>query len=146
MHTQFDASPFLSINWTHNSRSDFEYNPDNFAQQISKIHAAAASVCLTWGEISAHHSGSLSAQGGRGGGGSATSSLGGRPKGRSEHDSNTHFGLSSSTSGSNREYLKAIPLKMRSASYRWEARTNCGAAAMLSLVISSFTGLAVARF
>ena len=133
MHTQFDASPFLSINWTHNSRSDFEYNPDNFAQQISKIHAAAASVCLTWGEISAHHSGSLSAQGGRGGGGSATSSLGGRPKGRSEHDSNTHFGLSSSTSGSNREYLKAIPLKMRSASYCIVGKLELtAAAAMLS--------------
>mmetsp|Transcript_3119 Transcript_3119/g.5327 ORF Transcript_3119/g.5327 Transcript_3119/m.5327 type:complete len:210 (+) Transcript_3119:964-1593(+) len=41
-------------------------------------------IFVRWGEISAHHSGSLSAQGG-GGGGPATGSLDGRPEGRSEH-------------------------------------------------------------
>ena len=55
----------------------------------TRNHQRSSTWLLTWGEISAHHPGSLSAHGG--GGGPATGCLNGRAKGRTEHDSSTHF-------------------------------------------------------
>ena len=70
----------------HNNKGKCHYR-----QKHATIREGAitSTWLLTWGEISAHHPGSLSAHGG--GGGPATGGLHGRAQGRTEHDSSTHF-------------------------------------------------------